>query len=181
MTKKELKEYLDCEVYGAYREAKGRLNIFDKIWCKYISPERNAVYLIRKKQYLENSSSKGGKILSRLYHAKLMRRYGIHITEGTKIGKGLRVAHPTGIVITLCTIGDNFTIYQNCTIGQKKYQSGLFPTIGNNVTMYAGSQIIGNVNVADNVVIGANATLLNDADESGIYVGTPAKIIKKEN
>lgn len=170
---------IDKEIYEQYRNSKKRLSLFDKFWCRYLNPELNSVYLIRRKQYLE-SRGRIGILLSRFYHVKLMRRYGIHMTPGTEIGVGLRIAHPTSIVVTLCKIGDNFTIYQNCTIGQKKYQSGLFPTIGNNVTMYAGSQIIGEVNVVDNVIIGANATLLKNADESGVYCGTPAVLIKSK-
>ena len=103
-----------------------------------------------------------------------MRRYGIHMTPGTKIGKGLRIAHPTSIVVTHCEIGENFTIYQNCTIGQKFYKSGWYPKIGYNVTLYANSSIIGDVTVADNVVIGANSLLVKDALEPGNYVGSPA-------
>lgn len=176
MDKSFYKECIEKEVYGPYKKSKKRFTFFDKMWCKYLNPELNAVYLIRRKQYLEQ----GGTIanfLSRFYHIKLMRRYGIHITPGTNIGIGLRVAHPTSIVVTLCNIGENFTIYQNCTIGQKKWKSGLFPTIGNNVTMYAGSSIIGEINVADNVTIGANSTLLKDADISGVYCGTPAVLL----
>lgn len=142
MDKKLYKECIEKEIYSEYRKSKNRLTLIDKIWCRYLSPELNAVYLIRRKQYFE---SKGQiyRALSRLYHVTLMRRYGIHITPGTKIGVGLRIAHPTSIVVTLCNIGDNFTIYQNCTIGQKKWKSGMYPTIGNNVTMYSGSSIIG--------------------------------------
>ena len=176
MDKKFFKQCVKEEVYSAYKKAKGRLTLFDKLWCKYVSPETNALYLIRKKEFLES----GGKIkrfFSRFYHAKLMRRYGIHITEGTTIGLGLRVAHPSSIQITLCNIGENFTVYQNCTIGQKRPNSGLFPTIGNNVVMFAGSMIIGDVKVADNVVLGANSTLLSDAKTAGVYVGTPARLI----
>ncbi len=182
MDKKFYKRCIQTEVYGQYRQSKKRLNLFDKIWCKYISPELNALYLIRKKQYLEEKRGGVARVLSRFYHVKLMRRYGIHITPGTKIGIGLRIAHPSSIIVTLCNIGDNFTIYQNCTIGQKKWKSGLFPTIGNNVTMYSGSAIIGNVTVANGVTIGANATLLKDADvENGVYCGTPAKNIELLN
>lgn len=178
MDKKSLKECLEREIFEAYRNSKNRLTIFDRIWIKYISPEGNAVYLVRKKQYYEEKG-KIGRFLARIYHVKLMRRYGIHITEGTKIGKGLRIAHPTGIVITLCNIGENFTIYQNCTIGQKFWKSGMFPTIGDNVTMYANSSIIGAVDVQNNVTIGAGSVLLQDAEEGGIYCGSPAKRINK--
>ena len=180
MDKKTYKECIRREVYAEYKKSKGRLTAFDKIWCRYISPELNAVYLIRKKQYLE-SGSKLRRARSRFLHAKLMRRYGIHITEGTVIGVGLRVAHPTSIVVTLCKIGDNFTIYQNCTIGQKAYKTGLFPTIGNNVTMYSGSSVIGKVNVGDNVTLGANSLLITDAESGGVYVGSPARLISKTN
>ncbi len=177
MDKSFYKQCIEQEVYSQYREAKKRLTILDKIWCKYLNPELNALYLIRRKQYLEEKGGLSG-ILARFYHVKLMRRYGIHITPGTKIGIGLRIAHPSNITVTLCEIGDNFSIYQSCTIGQKKWKSGRFPTIGNNVTMYAGSMIIGDIRVADGVTLGANSTLLKDADvEGGIYCGTPAKNI----
>jgi len=164
MTKDYYKECIEQEVFSIYKAAKNRLTLIDKIWCLHISPEGNAIYLVRKKEYLE-SGNRIQRVFSRICHAKLIKRYGIHVTEGTTIKKGLRIAHPIGIVITRCDIGENFTIYQNCTIGQKKWRSGLFPTIGNNVTMYAGSSIIGAVNVQDNVIIGANALLLDDSDE----------------
>lgn len=180
MDKKFFKKCIQQEVLATYQKAKGRLTLFDRYWCKHLSPETNAVYLMRKKQYYE---SRGGvyRFFARFCHIKLMRRYGIHLTEGTTIGLGLRVAHPSSIQITLCNIGENFTIYQNCTIGQKKPNSGLFPTIGNNVTMFAGSMIIGKVLVGDNVVLGANSTLIHDASEAGVYIGSPAKLLKREN
>lgn len=148
MDKEFYRQCIEKEIYAEYKQSKKRLNLVDKIWCRYLSPELNAVYLIRRKQYFEE---KGWiyRVLSRFYHINLMRRYGIHITPGTTIGVGLRIAHPTSIVVTQCNIGENFTIYQNCTIGQKKWKSGMYPTIGDNVTMYSGSSIIGQVNVVD--------------------------------
>ena len=175
------KQYIDCidkEVYSAYRSAKNRLNLIDKIWCRYISPESNSVFLIRKKQLYE---SRGGvySLFARLIHVKLMRRYGIHLTEGCQIGTGLRIAHPSSITFTKCIIGKNFQIYQGCTIGQKYHGSEMYPTIGDNVIMFAGSQIIGAVKVSDNVIIGASACLVTDAPIPGTYVGIPAKMISK--
>lgn len=123
MDKAFYKLCIEKEVFDPYKNSKGKLNIIDRIWCKYISPESNSIYLVRKKQYYE---SRGGicRIYSRLIHAKLIRRYGIHITEGTNIDLGLRIAHPVGIVITKCSIGKNFQIYQNSTIGQKTRAGG---------------------------------------------------------
>jgi len=179
MNKKQLKELIEIEIYTPYKKAKKRkLNIFDRFWLKHLSPETNAIYLVRKKEYFE-SKGKFYKALSRIYHSILMRRYGIHIAQGTTIGKGLKIVHPCSIAITLCDIGENFTIFQNCTIGQKSSNSSNFPRIGNNVTLYANSCIIGGCKIADGVIIGANSCLLHDALETGIYVGSPAKLIRK--
>lgn len=179
MDKKLYKECIYKEVYEPYYHAKNRLTILDKIWCKYISPESNAVYLVRKKQLLESRGYK--RALSRFYHAYLIKKYGIHINPQAEIGIGFRIVHPIGIVISYCKIGENFTVYQNCTIGAKKIGCGLTPTIGNDVTMYANSSIIGGVEVADHVTIAAHACLVDDASESGTYCGIPARLkLKKQ-
>lgn len=125
----------------------------------------------------------GGKIRklrAKLVSVKLMRRYGIFIADDCKIGVGLTIVHPAGIFITNASIGENFTVYQNCTIGRKTKDAQCkagYITLGNNLTMYAGSMIIGNDPVVDNVTVGAGALLLKGADKAGIYVGNPAKRI----
>ena len=176
MNKSQYKECIEQEIYTPYRNAKNRCGFLDKIWLKYICPESNALFLVRQKMYFESIGG-GYRILARLLHSKLVRRYGIHIDEGTEIGIGLRFQHPISIVITKCKIRENFYIYQNCTVGQKFRNTGLFPSIGDNVTMCAGSSVIGNVSVTNNVIIGAGACLVKDADEPGTYVGVPAKRI----
>lgn len=52
MNKKQFYECVYEEVLKPYEKSKGRLSIFDRIWCLVFSPEGNAVYLIRKKEYL---------------------------------------------------------------------------------------------------------------------------------
>lgn len=173
MTKKSFEECIKYEVYESYKNSKGRLSLFDKIWCKYLSPSTNAVYLIRKKQYLE-SGGRISRLFAKLYRVKLMRRYCIHINSEATIGLGLHIVHPMCISIAKCNIGINFTIYQSCTVGAKSLECEDTPIINNNVTMYAGSSIIGNCNVSDNVTIGANSLLLRDAKEAGVYIGSPA-------
>lgn len=64
----------------------------------------------------------------------------MYISPYARIGVGLHIPHPTSIVIVAkTTIGDNFTIYQNTTIG--------------------GAMILGKVNVGDNVIVGTNSFL----------------------
>lgn len=103
--------------------------------------------------------------------------FGCEISPKAQIGPGLIIYHPFGIVIgPFCRIGSNFVIRQNCTVGQKN-MLGDAPTIGDNVEMGAHSIILGAICVGNNVVIGANSMLISDAIDSGIYVGSPAKLI----
>ena len=174
MNKKQLKEYINEEVYGDYRKSKERLTIIDRVWCKYLSPSTNAVYLIRRKQYVE-SKGKIGRLFGKYYRILLMRRYCIHVNSNAVIGLGFRLVHPMCISIAECEIGTNFTIYQCCTVGAKSLDCLETPKIGSNVTMYSGSSIIGGIEVGDDVSIGANSLLIKNACEPGVYIGSPAK------
>ena len=101
------------------------------------------------------------------------------------IQKGTIFPHLFGIVIArAATIGNNCRIYQNVTIGAKDIATGhgdpaFYPTIGNNVTIYAGAVIIGPVHIGDNAVIGANAVVTKDVPANATAVGIPAKIVSK--
>jgi serine acetyltransferase len=94
----------------------------------------------------------------------------------TKIGKGLVFAHPYSTVLNAERIGDNFRCVHCVTIGKKTEER---PIIGNNVTMGAGSMIIGDITIGDNVVIGAGAVVVKDVPDNCVVAGNPAKIIKK--
>lgn len=52
------------------------------------------------------------------------------------------------------------------------------PTIGNNVTIYAGAKVFGKITIGDDVVIGANAVVTKDIPSHSMVAGVPAKIIK---
>lgn len=55
------------------------------------------------------------------------------------------------------------------------------PTIGNYVSVRAGAKIIGNVNIGDDVIIGANAVVVKDVPSHSVVVGVPGRIIKTRN
>ncbi len=101
----------------------------------------------------------------------------MEIFYSSKIGRGLRINHGVGSVIgARCVMGDNCLIHQNCTLGDK---DGGRPILGNNVVMYAGSMVLGNVTIGDNCIIGANSVVMHDFPANSILVGTPAKNIIK--
>ena len=85
-----------------------------------------------------------------------------------------------GMVIYPKSIGENFTVYQQVTIGRgKKIDNNNLPIIGNNVTVYAGAIIVGGIHIGDNVTIGAGAVFVKDVPDNTTVVGAPVRLISK--
>ncbi|MDZ4403909.1 hypothetical protein [Prosthecobacter sp.] len=90
------------------------------------------------------------------------------------IGPGLYLEHAFATIISARAIGANAHINQMVTIGHTAKGS---PLIGNNVTIYAGASVIGDITLGDNVVVGAGAVVLKSVPPDCIVAGIPAKII----
>ena len=174
---RKYKELIKIEVY-----LNQKCSLLKKIQHKYFTPNTNVVYLIRRQQLFWNLKGLF-RLYSKLIYLKIYRKYNCCVFPDAIIGKGLHIHHPIGIVIGHCNIGDNFTIMQNCTIGEKNIgeysRNRTGPKIGNNVTIGVNSCILGAVSITNNVVIGANSVVNKSVNESGIYAGTPIKFLSK--
>ncbi|MBZ4218571.1 MAG: serine acetyltransferase [Chlorobium sp.] len=103
---------------------------------------------------------------------------GADIPLNSKIGGGLMIPHPNGIVIhPEAEIGPNCLIFQQVTIGHG-LKPGL-PVIEGHVDIGAGAKIIGNIRIGAHGKIGANAVVLNDVAEGCTAVGIPAIVHNK--
>ena len=109
---------------------------------------------------------------------------GIEIHPKAKIGKNLFIDHGMGVVIgETSEIGDNVTIYHMATLGgiapsiNSNDQRNIkrHPTIGDEVVIGSGAQVLGPITVGRCAKIGANAVVTKDVPEKAVMVGIPAK------
>jgi serine O-acetyltransferase len=105
---------------------------------------------------------------------------GISIPVECSIGEGLRIHHFGGIIFhPSVEMGVNCTIYHEVTIGDRGGK-GNAAKIGNSVTIGAGAKIIGELEIGDNCIIGANAIVRESVPPDSVAAGNPA-IIKKRS
>ena len=132
----------------------------------------------------------GFDLIARIISQTIRFFTGIEIHPGAKIGKNLFIDHGMGVVVgETSEIGDNVTIYHNVTLGgsspsidsERQRHEKRHPTIGNDVVIWSGAQIIGPIKVGNNARIAANAVVVKDVPENATMVGIPAKAVKLEN
>lgn len=101
----------------------------------------------------------------------------IQLPVGFDAGPGLVFAHPGTIIFTeRASVGAFFTIYHCCTIGTTT--SGAAPVIGDFVTIYAGSHVLGGCAIGSYSKIGAMSLVLDtDCPVNSTLIGIPAKVV----
>ena len=159
------------EVYKAdlQRYGNDKIDKYIKFWT----------FLFRKCQF-----SQGG--VQKIYHALLLmvgKKHGIEIDYPVQIGKGIFIAHPYGITINdKVVIGQNCNIHKGVTIGQENrgIRKGT-PTMGNNVWIGMNSTVVGSIHIGNDVLIAPNTYLNSDVPDHSIVIGSPAKIISRNN
>ena len=103
----------------------------------------------------------------------------IDIHPGAKIGKNFFIDHGFTVIGETAEIGDDVTIYQCVTLGGTNPTNGLggkrHPTIGDNVIIGSGAQVIGPIEVGTRARIGANAVVTDDVPEGATMIGMKAR------
>jgi len=107
-------------------------------------------------------------------------QYALFISPEQKIGDGLVIQHGYSTVFNCESMGNNCQVWQCVTIGKSK--SGLSqkrPRIGNNVKICTHAVVIGDIEIGDNVTIGASSVVTKSVPPDCTVVGNPARIIMR--
>ena len=132
----------------------------------------------------------GFDLIARIISQTVRFFTGIEIHPGAKIGKNLFIDHGMGVVIgETSEIGDNVTIYHAVTLGgispsvnsDNQRNEKRHPSIGDDVVIGSGAQIIGPIKIGNGSRIAANAVVVNNVPENSTMIGVPAKVIKTGN
>lgn len=121
--------------------------------------------------------------LARYISQRGVRKTGIEIHPGAKIGKGLFIDHGHGVIIGETTIiGDNVTLYQGVTLGGTGKEHGKrHPTVEDNVMISAGAKVLGSFTIGANSKIGAGSVVLSPVPPDSTVVGVPGRVVKRNN
>lgn len=136
--------------------------------CECYPEYRNVIYKRLPSLY--------AKIMSKLF--KPLSTFYLQV-DSRGIGRNLMIWHGFSTIVNAQSIGDNCSIWQQVTIGNKLDNGESKPRIGNNVKICAGAIIIGDITIGDNVIVGAGAVVTKSVPSNSVVGGCPAKIIKE--
>ncbi len=126
---------------------------------------------------------KGHRIRAGLWYRCAYLWCGAEISPGAKIGGGLRLPHPQGVVIGgEVEIGVMVTIGQHATLGGnlgKRDESGrIYPRIGDRCLIFAGAVVAGPIDVGHDTIIGANSVITKSVPSHVVVGGVPGKVLR---
>ncbi|MCD6288100.1 MAG: serine acetyltransferase [Candidatus Hydrogenedentes bacterium] len=116
---------------------------------------------------------------------------GIDIHPGATIGRAFFIDHGTGVVIgETCEIGDNVKIYQGVTLGAKSFprdskgniirDQKRHPTLEDDVVVYSGTTILGDVTIGRGTSVGGNVWLTQSVP-AGVRIIAETPALKMKN
>ena len=168
----------DCRIY---RDQPRR-----KLILKYLIGHSDVAFIkyltyMRKEQYYKCKKGFWGSILY-LYYMGKKSKYGMKLgieLHGECVGAGITIRHYGCIIVnSFATIGDNCILRGDNCVGVAR-DGGKAPRIGNNVDIGFGAKVLGDIEIADECVIGANAVVVHSCLQKGaVLAGVPARVIK---
>ena len=173
-SKKQLKEVLLTDAKANSRRTIAPKFLGDEIWKFIIAMRKLDFYSYKKRR---NKLCIIPWLHYKLKYKNLSLKLGFSIPYNA-IGAGFGLMHYGTIVINSnAKIGKNCKIHTCVNIGATGGNPEA-PQIGDNVYIGPGSQLIGNITIADGVCIGAGAVVVKSIEEPNTtWAGVPARKI----
>lgn len=146
----------------------------------------NYIYIfqrkLRKTEYYKNTQTNIFRKLYFLYLYSSYKKYQMKLGFSIPLnvfGSGLGIAHYGTIVVNgNSKIGANCRIHICVNIGAN---GGNAPILGDNIYIGPGAKIFGDIQIADNIMIGANSVVNKSFLEKGsVIVGIPARVVNEK-
>lgn len=138
---------------------------------------------LRKLEYYNNCKNNGVfklyVLLLRYKFKKISIKLGFSIPINV-FGPGLAIVHYGTIVINSATkVGSNCRMHACVNIGASGGEKEA-PQLGDNIYIAPGAKIYGNITIANNTAVGANAVVNKSFQkENTMIAGVPAKVISE--
>jgi serine O-acetyltransferase len=166
----ELRELLKLDCQAAL-DGDPATRSMDEIILAYPGFKAIAIHRIAHELYVA-----GIPLIPRIMSEYAHTVTGIDINPGATIGKSFFIDHGTGVVIgETAVLGDNVKLYQGVTLGALSFPKDgcgkiikgnkRHPNLENDVTVYAGATILGDVTIAHHSIIGGNVWLTESISE----------------
>jgi serine O-acetyltransferase len=119
----------------------------------------------------------GRRVMSLALQSRASEVLAVDIHPAAKIGKGVLLDHGTGVVIgETAEVGNNVSILQNVTLGGTGKQHGdRHPKVSDNVLIGANATILGNIRIGKGAQVAAGSLVLKPVPPKTMVAGSPAK------
>jgi serine O-acetyltransferase len=160
----------------AYRDRTGSRIRWWHFLVLPLNPALTALVLMRLACALH---SRGLGPLGRAVYAFNVYFTGCEIRPEAEIGPGLFMPHPNGIMMAPVRIGRNCILAPFSGLGARGgWADDGMPTVGDNVTIYLHSTVLGPVHVGDDAVIAGYSMVTDDVPAGMLAAGIPAKVVR---
>ena len=175
-TKKELSEYLSEDFKAYFEGAKDKPSFLQRVFSKQVK----FILLLRKAEYYTNNKSP----LALIYRLRLriVQEKCMYSVPLNVLGKGSVLTHIGPVIINPgAIIGEHCRIHVGVNIGTAAGERRKAPRIGNNVYIGPGAKLFGDITIADNIAIGANAVVNKSFVNGGVTLaGVPARVVSNK-
>lgn len=126
---------------------------------------------------------RGFHLLGRIIMGWTQFLTNIDLHPAAYVGRRVFIDHGIGVVIgETAQIGNDVTIYQGVSLGGVSLEkTKRHPTVLNNSIIGAGSKILGDIVLGENVKIGSNSVVIKNVPDNCTAVGIPARVVNRAN